>query len=92
MFVCTPSQFLVGLVSMCLLFPCYACPQSFEDGHVAFGSSKVVSGHLTHARTQKNHKALGFLSNTGQDPQKNHKATKPVFNVGPLNGVSLTSR
>ena len=24
-----------------------------------------------------------FLSNTGPDPLKNHKATKPVLNVGP---------
>ena len=26
---------------------------------------------------------IGFLSNTGQDPLKNHKATKPAFNVWP---------
>ena len=32
----------------------------------------------------KNHKNIGFLSNTGPDPLKNHKATKPAFNVGPL--------
>ena len=25
----------------------------------------------------------GFLSNTGPDPLKNQKATKPAFNVGP---------
>ena len=31
----------------------------------------------------KNHKAIGFLSNTGPDPLKNHKATKPAFSVGP---------
>ena len=31
----------------------------------------------------KNHKNLGFLSNTGPDPQKKHKASKPAFNVGP---------
>ena len=42
----------------------------------------------------KKHKNLGFLSNTGPDPLKNHKATKPAFNIGPpakrhLNGVSL---
>ena len=30
----------------------------------------------------KNHKKIGFLSKTGPDPLKNHKATKPVFNVG----------
>ena len=28
--------------------------------------------------------SLGFLSNTGPDPLKNHKSTKPEFNVGPL--------
>ena len=31
----------------------------------------------------KNHKNIGFLSNTGSDRLKNHEATKPVFNVGP---------
>ena len=30
----------------------------------------------------KNHKNIGFLSNTGPDPLKNHKTTKPAFNVG----------
>ena len=28
------------------------------------------------------HKNIGFLSNTGPDPLKNRKATKPAFNVG----------
>ena len=32
----------------------------------------------------KNHKNLEFLSNTGLDPLKNHKATKPEFNVWPF--------
>ena len=32
----------------------------------------------------KNLKAIGLLGNTGPDPLKNHKATKPVFSVGPL--------
>ena len=31
----------------------------------------------------ENHKNIGFLSNTGTDPLKNHKAAKPVYNVGP---------
>ena len=26
---------------------------------------------------------VGFLSNTGPDPLKDHNATKPAFNVGP---------
>ena len=49
----------------------------------------------------KNHKNIGFLRNTGPDPLKNRKATKPAFKVGTssarqrnavslnLNGVSL---
>ena len=38
-----------------------------------------VSGSLL-----KIHKNIGFLSNTGPEPLKNHKATKPAFNgVGP---------
>ena len=32
----------------------------------------------------ENHKNIGFLSETGPDPLKIHKATKPAFNVGPL--------
>ena len=54
-FVCSPSQFLIGLVSMYsyLLSACYV-PVSFEDsGHVAYGSSKVVFGHLTYVRIQR---------------------------------------
>ena len=29
-----------------------------------------------------NHKKYRVFSNTGPDPLKNHKATKPAFNVG----------
>ena len=31
----------------------------------------------------KNHKAIGFHSNTGLDPLRKHKATKQAFNVVP---------
>ena len=31
----------------------------------------------------KNHKSIGFLSNSGPDPLENHKITMPAFNVGP---------
>ena len=31
----------------------------------------------------KNHKNIGFLTNTGPDPLKNHKATQPALNGGP---------
>ena len=44
----------------------------------------------------ENHKNIGCLSNTGPDPLKNHKSTKPAFNVGlakrHLIGVSLADR
>ena len=30
----------------------------------------------------KNHRNIGFPSNIDPDPLKNHKATKPKFNVG----------
>ena len=30
----------------------------------------------------ENLKNIGFLSNTGPDSLKDHKATKPAFNVG----------
>ena len=37
----------------------------------------------TEVRTpMRNHKNIGFLCNTSPDPLKNHKATKPAFNVG----------
>ena len=31
----------------------------------------------------KNHKYIGFLNNICSNTLKNHKATKPAFNVGP---------
>ena len=34
----------------------------------------------------ENNKATEILSNTGPDPLGNHKATKPVFTVGPSSG------
>ena len=33
-------------------------------------------------------KKLGFLSNTGLDPLRSHKATKPAFNAGPLLAIA----
>ena len=53
--------------------------------------SLAVQLILQHVRIQggggldppENHKNIGFLSGTGPGPLKNHKATKPAFNVGP---------
>ena len=42
---------------------------------------EVGTGVRTPPPPLKNHKNIGFLSNTGPDPLKNHKATKPAFNV-----------
>ena len=42
-----------------------------------------IHGWVERGRTggplKKNHKNIGFLSNTGPDLMKNHKATKPAF-------------
>ena len=80
-------------------------PKSHELAHTTPSNMNI------HVRTQrggggaggldpllKNHKNIEFLSNTGPDPLKNHKATKPAINVGPMtsetpfNGVSLVDR
>ena len=34
--------------------------------------------------TSENHKNIGFLSTTGRDTLKSHKATELAFNVGPF--------
>ena len=39
----------------------------------------------------ENHKNIGFLSNTGPDPPKIYKATKPAFNVGPSSARQLNA-
>ena len=56
-------------------------------------AEEVNNDRVLHVRIQrgdrgsgplmKNHKFIGFPSNTGPDPLKNHKATKPAVNVGP---------
>ena len=62
------------------------------------GPKKIIIGGLP--PKNKNHKAKGFLSNTGPDSMTNNKAIKSAFNVGPtsatseapLNGVLLVAR
>ena len=48
-------------------------PGADPDGETDRGSGPLL----------KNHKNIGFLSNSDPDPLKNHKATEPAFNVGP---------
>ena len=51
------------------------CPLPGPDG-------EGVRGYAPHPEKNKT-KAIGFLSNTGLDPLKNHKAIEPTFNVRP---------
>ena len=62
--------------------------------HKGFGIYRICTNAQNHGRFQrgggqgawipmKNHKNIGFLCNNGPDPLKNHKDTKPAFNVEP---------
>ena len=42
-----------------------------------------LDGTVVQTPPLKNHNTIGFPSNTGPDPQKNHKVTKPALNIGP---------
>ena len=67
-------------------------------------SLSITCSHVYYARIQrggggkwsghppplKNHKAIGYLSNTSPDPLENQKATKPAFNVGPSSAGQCT--
>ena len=44
---------------------------------------QISQGDRGSGPTLKNHKNIGFHTNTGPDHLKKHKATKPSFNVGP---------
>ena len=66
-----------------------------------FQTNGIFHKYTHHVRIQRGatggHQKLGCVSNSGQDPLKNHEATEPAFNVGPslarhLNGVSLAAR
>ena len=49
-------------------------------------------GHRGSGPPLKNHKNIVNLSNTGPDPLKNNKATKPATAKRLLNGVALAGR
>ena len=51
---------------------------------VSMRGSRGGGGGRGSGPSLKNHKNIGFLSNTGMDPLKNHKPTKQAFNIGPL--------
>ena len=52
------------------------------------GGSRGGQGVCTLSKKSQN---IGLLSNTGLDPLKNHKATKPAFNVGPSSARQRTA-
>ena len=47
-----------------------------------FAQGRIQRGDRGSGPPLKNHNNIGFISNTGPDPLKNHKGTKPAFNVG----------
>ena len=53
------------------------------EGISEVGHGRIQRGGQGVRTPLKNHKNIGFLSNTGADHLKNHRATKPAFNVGP---------
>ena len=48
--------------------------------HVGIQKREVGTGGSDPLKITKN---IGFLSNTGPNPLKKYKTTKPAFNVGP---------
>ena len=62
------------------LCTCFAMQYFVALSSFAMGLSRGGRGSVI---PLKNHKHIGFHSNTGPDPLENHKATKPAFNVGP---------
>ena len=75
---------LLNFQSMCSRGTIYAC---------MYGSRGEAGGLFP----LKSHKIVGFLSNTGPDPLKNHEATKSAFNVWPSsarqrNAISMAFR
>ena len=60
-----------------------------EVRDLSFGSSlNLHTVTAMGASRAGGHKNIGFPRNTGPDPLKNHKATKPAFNVGPSSDAS----
>ena len=72
------NHFAISL-SVCLITP--ECPHLIVEP--VNGNTTGPCADPEGGPTLKNHKNTGFLSNTGLDPLKNHKATKPEFNFGP---------
>ena len=70
------------VIMFSILFPliCKLWSYTHADGIPCANPEGVGAGFPDPPEKRKN---IGLLSNTSPDPLKNHKATKPVFNVGP---------
>ena len=69
------------LLAVLWLFVCYIF--SSQCRGLVFGMRGSRGGDSGSGPFLKNHKNIGFRSNTVPDPLKIYKATKPAFNVGP---------
>ena len=79
------------------------CEYMYASKEGSSESTVCTSSTGTHARIQRGGgrgsgppwkitQNIGFLSNTGPDPLKNHKATKPEFNVGSSSARPMIAR
>ena len=65
---------------------------NWQDNEGPISCADPVGGQGVRTPSPENHKNIGFLSNTGPDPLKNYKATKPAFNVFGILILSSTKK
>ena len=68
---------------------------NFNNFQSKFACRDPDEGRRVPRTPLENHKTIGFLSNTGLDPLKNHKATKAIIGTPAkrhLKGISLAGR
>ena len=73
---------IINIFQWCIKGKCVfseKAPSKSREYHIILFQAKAGCPD----NSTKNHKSIGSLSNTGLDPLKNHKATKPAFTVGP---------
>ena len=56
---------------------------AYQPRHSPSPCADPDDGQGVQTPTLENHIIIGLFSNTGPDPQENHKAAKPAFIVGP---------
>ena len=90
--VCSGSTLFASILNLSVMLGYYL--QDFSRRHFQMnfflGALRVKSPSIHGSRGRhgfrtpplKNHKVIGVLCNTGPDPLKNHKATKPTSDIG----------